>query len=561
MRTKKKQDANRRAVLIAGSASAVAFAFLSAETAWTAIAPGVREQQSAELARTLKPIPDEEWQMIAGERASQKYSIVRGDTLYDISRRLFGDARYWPKIWALNNNSITNPHLISPGREIAFLPGTGVSLPAVAIGSLENRTAEPARSGFSQEIPSKTGAKPRSSEWRRLPPQEWEQVSIALPPEVDPLGFDTNTKISFGQGQNGFELGVLVQSERIDPLGEITGSNDDVGMLSPENQIFIESDGNLHVGETYDITSSPAVLKTSLFGRTGYAYPLVGTVRIIGVRDEVFVGLILSARDKIRRGDLLINRTPRVKIHEPVAGPGPMEATLFFDKTSSSFVTAQHKQVFVDRGTDDGVQAGMVFRYFDYFDPVTKKQISESGLRANGDVMIVQVSPRFSSGIVISSRETLPEKATVSLLTDVSEVFGKDGRSGLDLFSTETAPVSPQEIDTLEQLEGGAGIGKGEARELRQLEEWQETPAIPEGTEPEATLEPTLEPLPDEPAPSQPEPELEAPAPSDIPSDETEAPVLEAPPAEEEEELAPPPPPPTAPESSSEEFPAPPELE
>src|SRR4051794_1212948 len=61
------------------------------------------EKESIFLAKHLKPILDEDWKNIAGPRIVEKYSIVQGDTLFDISKRLFGDAKYWPKIWAINN--------------------------------------------------------------------------------------------------------------------------------------------------------------------------------------------------------------------------------------------------------------------------------------------------------------------------------------------------------------------------------------------------------------------------------------------------------------------------
>src|SRR4051794_36601966 len=76
------------------------------------------EQDTLEAARHIKPISDEEWKAIAGEHMTEKYQIIRGDTLSGISKRLFGDPKYWPKLYALNNESISNPHLIRPGNSV-----------------------------------------------------------------------------------------------------------------------------------------------------------------------------------------------------------------------------------------------------------------------------------------------------------------------------------------------------------------------------------------------------------------------------------------------------------
>src|ERR1035437_4188360 len=107
------------------------FSALFCASAPAAITP---EQQTIQMARALKPFSDEMWSEVAGTKLKEEYEITKGDTLYDISKRLFGDPKYWPKIWAVNNGKIKNPHVIVPGKKVAFMPGTGTSLPAMSLG-------------------------------------------------------------------------------------------------------------------------------------------------------------------------------------------------------------------------------------------------------------------------------------------------------------------------------------------------------------------------------------------------------------------------------------------
>ena len=88
-----------------------------------------------------RPTTDASWSAVS-EKVPNVYVVQRRDTLFSISKILFGDSQFWPKIWAINNQGITNPHIIAPGLNVNFYPGTSTEAPSISIGTPMSSSAD-----------------------------------------------------------------------------------------------------------------------------------------------------------------------------------------------------------------------------------------------------------------------------------------------------------------------------------------------------------------------------------------------------------------------------------
>ena len=385
------------------------------------------------------------------------YQIKKGDSLSKIAQTKYGNLEKWRELWDLNKAAIKDPHWIYPGQRLRLMNEGSLTLVASNAGT-----------GSNASLPA-SSFKRRSQEWRLLPIQNWEKFVFPTDPLVDPTGFDRRSNIGERFAEKTLSP-MAIAPDRIPILGEISASRSNFEKLNLGDTVMIRADEALQVGTTYSVTPGPEKVSSSRDGRVAFTYVISGKVKVIGVRDGVFVGTITSLYHPIDRGNLLIPEVQPLVFQKAIPCPSAVQASVMVQKSGQEDLIGQQRIVFLDVGSDDGVRPGMIFRQYLHQDPYTKESLTSRDFLIESELQVLDVQDRFAIAIVINSRSGVHADDEVVALTDLKDFDRNQGLQGI--IQDRAKPAS---MDDLDRLDSSDGIGEKENRDLRQLEIWSKS--------------------------------------------------------------------------------------
>ncbi len=370
----------------------------------------------------------------------------------------------------------------------------------------------------------------RSTEWKLLPTQKWEFDQHTSTLNIDKNGFSLNDLVS-SKVKVYLHPKYIPSSKKLELLGKIIGSQSESRFLTQGDLALIRTKNTLQIGETYSVVEEdPIRLRSGKFKRGGLIYPILGKVKISGVQENLFIGTVTSTYKNFGRNTYLVPEASKILQPTPIPGPQPLRGVVMLDPNESTTFLAQHKEAFIDRGTEDGVQPGMIFRIYQTKDPVTNQEFSGSSFMIDADLLVTQVTATNSVAVVINSKRPLKEATDAVLLTDLTDLKSKTG------FSAKGGDA----LDELDQLDHKDTLGSKENKVLRQLEKWKGAESMSQSVTPG----PSSSPLPHLVPPVSPVPSEAKVSPSPLP-------VQAAPPLTDNQ----PPPPETLPQAPTHEAP------
>lgn len=324
--------------------------------------------------------------------APERYTVVRGDTLWDIANRYLADAWRWPEIWEANKQ-IANPHLIYPGDLLLLCQIKGRAVVAVDQGGGCAEIAERMASG---PVVTGSGRDQKLHPQARIMPLDLAIPAIALKDIQRYLdGSRVVSKLELDRAPY-----VMAGKE-----GRIVGGAGDSIYARNRNKLL----------EPYGIygiyRGGVAYIDPDTRDVLGYEAEDIGAGKLVALNNQIGTLEVTRTTQEVRIEDRLLQiesgRIPT--IFHPSNPDNVKDGRILriFDSIGSG---AQHSVIVLNRGEKDGVQPGHTFAVHKrgevVRDRVTNEYVTLPSERA-GLAMVFRTFDRVSYALVLRSSTTI----------------------------------------------------------------------------------------------------------------------------------------------------------
>ena len=392
----------------------------------------------------MERLSDERWGQIIGGRQADTYRIQAGDTLWDISVTFFGNGHFWPKLWQLND-SITNPHLIYPGRALQFIPGGIENPPAIALTDVEDEALDQAEQQAQEQvaqiesdieegetdqiqtsegslsievpiIPPSVGSKPI----RKILPQSLLKSTLNiqdfLTNETGSLLDQSEIKIEtvsaeITESEKNIQVFHFLTETVPHSLGKIVDVEDWHTVASILQHVYIQA-SQLSIGTTYSIFKQKNRVRGSDGRMLGYAIEFQGEVEIIKklpYPENIYKALVKRHNTFVEEGgQVALLNMPSVKLNSE-GRPSNVVATVVGggNVLAPHDFFALHSLVFLDKGSQDGLAVGDILTVQRNQRIRDKSRFAQADTIPIAKIKVAQITPQRTTAFVIESSDAI----------------------------------------------------------------------------------------------------------------------------------------------------------
>jgi len=301
-----------------------------------------------------------------------RHTVVRGDTLWDISAMFLRDPWLWPEVW-LANPQVSNPHLIYPGDVLTL----------VYIDGKPRLRMTPAGDG------------------RLSPHIRTESLENAIP------------SIPLDAIKQFLTRAIVVEEGELDDAPYVVQGADEHVITGAGDRVYVRGIENTDIA-LFDIYEPGGpYIDPDTNELLGYEALFIGTGPVQSFGDPATIKLIKTTRE-VRVGDRLLpaNRSEPATHFQPHATPPGTEGHIISVLGGVSQI-GQFNVVVMDLGERDGMEIGHVMRIFQHGkiikDTVSGKYGDKVKLpdEAAGLVMLFRTFDKVSLGLVMKATRAI----------------------------------------------------------------------------------------------------------------------------------------------------------
>ncbi|WP_240454087.1 LysM domain-containing protein [Halomonas sp. NO4] len=310
------------------------------------------------------------WASGLSDTAPERYTVVRGDTLWDIAGRFLRHPWQWPEVWRVNPQ-IANPHLIYPGDVIYLYDCNG--RPCLGLERGQNVVR-------------------LSPEVRRIPPRE----------AITPIPLEAVQHFLRDHR-------VVDDPESLEELAYVVAGDDRRIISGAGDRLYAR--GELAGGARYGVYRRGERYVSARGEFLGLELESIGQVRLERQEDEIAVLEVTAASREIRDDDIVLPLEARELEREFLPRPPDIEVDGRILAVPGGVRFAGRLQVVaLDRGRRDGLAPGHVLAVEQLGEQVTDPRTGEllrlPGTRA-GLVMVFRAYDKLSYALVMRATNSL----------------------------------------------------------------------------------------------------------------------------------------------------------
>jgi len=304
--------------------------------------------------------------------------VVKGDTLWDISKTYLHNPFLWPKLWQWNDY-IMNPHFIYPGDKIRLrAPVRAVKKPI--------------------KLPV-TVLRPETTKEIIVEEVKVEELSVpveVVKPQPVVAGGKYNIRHLRSSG--------MISASELSRSGSILDGQSKKVMLSVGDVIYLSLKEPATPGDLYSVFKPKQKIKHPITkANLGNKIERLGRLEIIAYSDKVATAKIIEAFNVMSRGDLV---KPWTKLPEEITireSAINLDGYIVTAKEEIS-IYGQNNVVYIDLGTSSGVETGNLF--ISYKPEYIKDNHTIPAITI-GRLLVFEVKEDTASAIIIDSIEEM----------------------------------------------------------------------------------------------------------------------------------------------------------